>query len=539
MKLLVIGLDGATWSILKPLVDEGRLPTLKRLVEGGVWGKLESTIPPVTGPSWLSFATGMNPGKTGVFDFLVHKEGSLTLQPISSSTFRGKAFWDTLSSQGHNVGILNFPMLYPPYEINGFIVSGVGASESGDITFPKDLKGEIDKVAGGYEIAVSYHNKKYNDADLFLKDINRVLDKRIRVLFHLLKKKDWDVFIAVFSCTDWLQHLMWKHLDPSNPSFNSAKSERYRLQFVEVWRKIDKILSNLVALYDDANMMMVSDHGFGSQRGCFYVNSWLERHGFLVRRKRVTVDARMRIRDFFMKKFLLSLLSARSVRRTSLQRILKRFDRKVTVESQIDFEKSIAFALGHTIPFGAIYLNVKGREPYGFVERGKQYEQIKAGICGKLVNLGRELNRKLEVAILEPQKVYNGDKVDLAPDILFTINDWECVVIKSFADYVFTDSPYSSRHTGSHRMHGIFVSYGPDMRKGEAVEGIRIYDIAPTILHMFNSRIADNLDGRVLSEVFLEGSETARRRVKQVAPCEAEKKRISEKIKTLKKARKI
>jgi predicted AlkP superfamily phosphohydrolase/phosphomutase len=295
----------------------------------------------------------------------------------------------------------------------------------------------------------------------------------------------------------------------------------------------------LVALYDEANMMVVSDHGFGSQLGCFYLNSWLERHGFLVRRKRVNVEARRRIRDFFMKKFLLSLLSIRSVRRTSLQRILKRFDRKVTVESQIDFEKSVAFALGHTIPFGAIYLNVKGREPCGFVEAGKQYEQIKAAICGKLVNLGRELNRKLEVTILEPQKVYSGDKVNLAPDILFTINDWECVVIKSFADYVFTDSPYSNRHTGSHRMHGIFVSYGPDIRKGGVVEDIRIYDIAPTILHMFNSRIADNSDGRVLTEVFLKGSETARRRVKQFDPCETEKERISEKIKAMRKAKKI
>ena len=73
IKSLILGLDGATWDVIKPLAEEGKLPTLKKLMEEGVWGNLESTIPPVTGPAWVSFATGRNPGKTGVFDFLNRK----------------------------------------------------------------------------------------------------------------------------------------------------------------------------------------------------------------------------------------------------------------------------------------------------------------------------------------------------------------------------------------------------------------------------------------------------------------------------------
>ena len=72
-KSLIIGLDGATWNVIKPLAEEGKLPTFKKLMEEGVWGNLESTVPPVTGPAWVSFATGRNPGKTGVFDFLNRK----------------------------------------------------------------------------------------------------------------------------------------------------------------------------------------------------------------------------------------------------------------------------------------------------------------------------------------------------------------------------------------------------------------------------------------------------------------------------------
>jgi len=531
-KVLIIGLDGATWNIIKPLVDEGKLPTFKKLMANGVWGKLESTIPPVTGPSWVSFATGMNPGKTGVFDFLVREEGSMELAPINSKIVQGNAFWDKLSKQDYKVGIVNFPMLYPPYKINGFMISGVGSPEDGNVTFPRALKNEIDEVTGGYEIVVDYHNEKYNDENLFLKDLSRVLDKRVRVLDYLLKQKRWDLFLVVFSCTDWLQHLMWKHLNPNAPSYNSKQSKNSRQQFTRIWQKIDKFLNNTINFAKNANLLIVSDHGFGPQRGCFYVNAWLEKEGYLKRKKRINVDARTKVRSI-VRKVLLPFLSIRL-----LKKALKKFDVKVTVAEQIDFEKSTAFALGHTIPFGAIYINVKGREPYGFIQKGRQYDELKEEICGKLARLGKQLNRKLNVTLFDPKKIYHGDKTDLAPDILFTINDWECVVIESFADYLYTDKPYSSRHTGSHRMEGIFLAHGPDIKNGELIEGARIYDIASTVLYMFNIPVSKEMDGRVLKEIFL-GDKFAGRKIKRVKPFEAEKRRIKEKIKRLKKTERI
>lgn len=148
-------------------------------------------------------------------------------------------------------------------------------------------------------------------------------------------------------------------------------------------------------------------------------------------------------------------------------------------------------------------------EEIGMIQ-AKQYEETKNEISRKLVKLGQQLNRKLDVTMFDPKETYRGDKLDLAPDILFTINDWECVVIENFADYLYTDSPYSNRHTGSHRMEGIFLAYGPDVKKGKTVEGAKIYDIAPTVLHMFNSPIPKDIDGRALTEIFLEKSKFAK-----------------------------
>lgn len=91
IKSLILGLDGATWDIIKPLAEEDKLPTFKKLMEKGVWGNLASTIPPVTGPTWVSFATGRKPGKHEVIDFLNRKKDSYKLKSVNSSDFFGKS----------------------------------------------------------------------------------------------------------------------------------------------------------------------------------------------------------------------------------------------------------------------------------------------------------------------------------------------------------------------------------------------------------------------------------------------------------------
>lgn len=89
VKVLVIGLDGATWNVLIPLINQNKLPTIKKLFQNGVYGALESIIPPVTGSAWLSLATGKNPGKTGVIDSLNRRSPtSYNLHPVTSKDFK-------------------------------------------------------------------------------------------------------------------------------------------------------------------------------------------------------------------------------------------------------------------------------------------------------------------------------------------------------------------------------------------------------------------------------------------------------------------
>jgi|Deesub1362A_J573_1020465.scaffolds.fasta_scaffold02690_3 predicted AlkP superfamily phosphohydrolase/phosphomutase len=527
-KVLVVGLDGATWDVIDPLCKEGKLPTFSKLIRGGVKAKLISTIPPVTGPSWFSFATGRNPGNTGVFDFCIRKENQYEVRPINSQDFFNKAVWDYLSEAGKKVGVVMYPMLYPPYKVNGFVVSGMGAPWKENITFPKELKGELERLFGEFELYIEYHHPKYNDVDLFFKDVGRVLEKHKGVVQYLLKK-EWEFFIVVFSITDWVQHLAWRYFDKNHPLYTRNESEKYGEKFIEFWQKIDEILSEILSSIDkETNLFIVSDHGFGPQDECFNLANWLEKEGYLVRKRRIREDILNSVKNFFGP-FRERFRVLKRLFPSSFSKKVSTFlDTKANIVRGIDFQKSKAYCLGHTIPFGAIYLNKE-------ILDEEECEVLKQEITKKLKNLKKELGENIQVTIFDPAEIYFGEHVKEAPDIIFTIDNWRCIIMKSFGNFIFRKEPFSPRHTGSHRLEGIFVAFGPDVKKGYEIDSIKIWDVIPTILHIFDVPLPGDMDGKVLKEIFKVNSEVAKKEIKY----EEEKIFIKRRIRELKKIGKI
>jgi len=113
-RVLVMGLDGATWDLLMPLAKEGFLPILDKLIKGGSYGELERTMPPVTAPVWASFAMGKNPGKTGIFDYLLPKSSLGDLATIILKDICGKPFYEILDDNDKKTIMVNLPLSYPP-----------------------------------------------------------------------------------------------------------------------------------------------------------------------------------------------------------------------------------------------------------------------------------------------------------------------------------------------------------------------------------------------------------------------------------------
>ena len=87
-KVMIVGLDAATWDLAKPWVAEGHMPNLARLMSEGTSGKFQSVLPPITPPAWTSFTTGKNPGKHGIFHFMETKPDSYALSYTNATSRR-------------------------------------------------------------------------------------------------------------------------------------------------------------------------------------------------------------------------------------------------------------------------------------------------------------------------------------------------------------------------------------------------------------------------------------------------------------------
>jgi predicted AlkP superfamily phosphohydrolase/phosphomutase len=280
-KILIVGLDGATWNVIEPLASTGELPTFKKLMENGTYGQLRSTIPSSTIPAWNSMTTGKNPGRLGIFSFMIREEHGYTFKPYFADIVeKERDFWDILSDQGKRVIVFNAPNVHSPYKINGCMIVGWLYASENKLTYPGELKAEIDTIAKGYEVGVT--DIDLNEGKIvwspvtdkrFVRNVTRVMGKRYKVLRSLLNK-EWDLFFVVFTAPDRVQHRFWGD--------NAVVSALYK--------RVDSILGQLLgALEKDVILLIVSDHGFGSQNRTFNINEWLIKEGYLVLKKPVHI----------------------------------------------------------------------------------------------------------------------------------------------------------------------------------------------------------------------------------------------------------
>lgn len=484
-KVFVIGLDGATFDVINPLIEKGKLPNIEGLIKKGASSRMISTIPPLTAPAWLALSTGLNPGKTGAYDFLKRKEIKTSeLTTVSSDDFKGRAFWDFLSANGKKVTIVNYPMLFPPYEINGSMISGIGTSWHEKITYPSDLKKEIAKwTNGSYKVIIKLLDK-YEDIDLFMKDLYNMFYQRLKVVKKLMER-EWDLFFTVFAATDRIQHLMWKYLDENHPFYNKDNSSKCRLIFERFWAHVDEAIGELVdRLPRDTNILIVSDHGFGSVVQTFNLPRWLVEKGYMKmnKKKGTTIKIPQKL------KMRLKKLRYSRMRKFIPDKIFRSLYEKIVSMSfgKIDFDNSSAFTLPHSDIMGMIYI----LDP-----------SVKQKLIKDLENIGDDIGKKTEVLFFLKEDIYKGNEIDKLPDIFFTLDDWKTYFKHTRLDDTLYDPfPYSTRITGTHRPDGIFVGVGPNFKENVNTNKISIFDIAPTILYLLEEKISSDMDGRVLSD---------------------------------------
>lgn len=530
MELLVIGIDGATFKVINPLRKRGILPNIDGLIKEGVRANLESTFPPVSPAAWTSLATGKNPGKTGVFDGLnVVDRENFELNAISSSDIRKSSpFWDYLDREGKKIGIINYPFLNPVYEVNGFMVSGIGSDPNDSkVMYPPEIKKELMDRCENYRIHVPWHKPKYRDnVPLFLKHISEVLNTNEEVLNYILTK-ELDLLIFVISASDFIQHYMWKYIDPEHPDYEKKESRKYRPYFRRFWHRIDKMVGTASKAVNK-NKIIVSDHGFGPHRGTFFVNRWLEQNKYLKRKWTFRVIKRKLGQLFENANFKLYTILKKLVEKANKLMFQKEEKDRSSSSRIINLDKTISFCPPNSSLVGKIYLNLNKKNL-----TQEKVATLKRRLITELEHFFDEHDLKITSHL--KKDLYHGKFTKYLPEVVFSIKDFEYSIRAGFNRKTYYPYPRNPHHSGKHKKKGIFIGNGPDFRNGE-LNDISIYDIAPTILHMFGIDIDSEIDGKVLKEVFKKDSEFYNREVCYEKP---EKERVRHKIKNLKDKNKI
>lgn len=512
---MVIGLDGATLDLIEPWVAQGLLPNIARFIKDGTSGRLRSTVLPLTPTAWTSFRTGKNPGKHGIFDFEKREPNSYERSIVNSATVSDKAIWRILSELGRKVVVINVPMTYPVEEVNGIMISGVLAPPGATYMHPPGFEATLNKEIGGYKLGITEFFG--GNLDVFLNDMHHVTHQRTKAILHIMKNFEWSFFMVVFNCTDQMAHNFWRYMDPNHPGYEKAKAAKYGDVIQRFYKEVDSIIGTIQNQLDqDTATLIMSDHGLGPLYKSFHVNWWLQDLGLLNLRRSSAKN--LRNPEYWLSKIGVSREKIfgliLNLHLPKLYRFFEQTARKVEIGlDDIDWSRTKAYAYGH---FGQIYINLKGRDPCGIVESGKEYENLRDLLIKELSKLKDPANNPVVDKCYRKEEVYHGPHLDMAPDILFLVNRGYCAYngLEVSRNSIFGD-PWGIQ-SGTHEMDGVLMMMGADIKKGVKIYGAQITDLVPTILHVMGESVPADMDGRVLKEIFEPQSPPAKEEIRYV-----------------------
>ncbi len=506
-KVMVIGLDGATFDLIRPWIKDGTMPTLQRLVKGGASGVLTTTLPPISSSAWVSFATGKNPGKHGLVDFVHPRPSSYQISIVSPQQRASKAIWNLLSDAGRKVGIVGMPVTYPPEEVNGYMVSDfLTPSASDDYTYPPSLADELELAMGGFPLLPDERYRSTKFTDKFIADMVTDVERRLEGALYLLDNKEADLFFILFWSNDMLQHETWSLLDETHPDHDPRAGERYRSLVVDFHRKLDHAVGRLLEKAGPEDLVIVmSDHGFGPVHSFFLVNNWLREAGFLKLKKKPLTRLKYALfRLGFAPLGVFRLVKALRLgflrRRFRFQRGGGLMKRLFLSFADVDWARTKAFAVGS---FGQIYINQVGQRPQGIVQPGKEYEELREEIAAQALELlDPRTGQRVVDRVHRREEIYSGPLVEKAPDLVLQSRNWEYMA--------FGHADFGASHvvepivgmSGHHRPDGVVMLAGQGIEAGVELDGANITDLAPTILYAMGIPIPFDMDGRVLTDAF-------------------------------------
>jgi predicted AlkP superfamily phosphohydrolase/phosphomutase len=512
-KILVVGLDGATLDLIRPWAAKGALPTFARILAEGTWGRLQSVVPPLTGPAWISFMTGKNPGKHGVFDFIRRGKSDYNSVPINASLRDGDTLWHLLNQAGKRVGVLSVPATYPPEPVNGFMVTGMMTPpDATDYTYPSSLAQELEQAVPGFTLAPEGTAHARGREDSLIDGLKRLTEMSMETIRYLMGRYEWDFFMTVFKETDVAMHWLWRFMDQRHPWYVRDAPDRLRQGLQHCYQRMDACLAELLnAVGDDTILIIMSDHGAGPLEQYMHVNAWLVDQGLMRLKRNLPTGAKRLLYQIGVTPINLYKLSMALGRGPQVAQTLRHHKagaisllRWVFLSfSDVDWSRTRIYSLGN---YGQLYVNLRGREPQGIVAPGTEYEQVVDELVDRLGRLRHpQTGQAIPVRVYRREEIYQGAHLEEGPDVVFLPEDMR---YNGFGLYQFSSRSWlepTFDRSGGHRMDGLVMLIGPGIRWGHELGEAALIDLAPTVLAALGVPVPDDMDGQVLSEAFEDG----------------------------------
>lgn len=509
-QVIVVGLDAATMSVIEQYVAEGGLPNISRMLRSGGSGLLLSTPNMHSASSWSSIITGRNPGQHGLYVFS-DRDFATNEQVIYTGRDRKcESIFGILARAGKTAGMVNVPMTYPAESAPGsFMISGLDAPVFDEKAFSTASLREEMKRFVGYAPTPPELPKVMaaGDLDAAIDLWVKLTRTRTDAAKYLIETYRPDFFMVVYTCTDWVQHYFWKYTDTRHPEYDSNEAARYQGTIRRFYEMMDAHIGELRAVCgDEANMIVVSDHGMGCHtQASFHVVEYLQECGLMELRPAEPPDSQVLgdLRE-----------SAKRMAKAILPESMKKAIKAVVGEtaapiaqknrfySRVVWERTVAYTEhGRNV----ININLKGRNKHGIVDPA-DYDKVCDEVIAKLQEW-RDPDTGLQVVqkVTRRAQMYRGEHTSHASDMYVFWNP-DAILQRPVPDAIRQKRFWWN---GAHRPHGVVICEGSKIRPASTTSNAIVYDIVPTVLHLLGVEQPAGLDGRVLYELLTERAAAA------------------------------
>ncbi len=495
--LILLCMDSAEQSFIKKWAEQGYLPTIASIMNKGFWGTTSGTEIMSEHGIWLSMMSGVPRSKHNYYYWRPLKTGTYDLIHADLRKVEAKPFWHLFKNNGKTIATIDIPEVYPVEDLDGIQLANWAPHNPRfeKLTVPSSMLKEIDDNFPLDEVVDEILNCSVDEDRKILRKLHNQLELKGKLCREILSKNKYD-FIAFnfFEC-----HVAGHQFATYSPEFPySAKNQERGAGDLEhatreIYQALDKEFATLMSMLpDNTNVVIVSEIGiqadFPSQKltedFCiklgYQVANTKSLNPMTIARRLVPERWRVAVSKNFPK-------STREQLYTEQYR------------TKTDWSKTTAFSIP-AFYTGMLRVNLRGREPRGIVNPGREYAELVDRLILDLEQLVEPVTDQRAVCnIWNASDLYDGDPPPELPDIIF---EWTAVpffrkrVVHPHCDIRQEQGEYIR---DTHHTHiGFIAGAGPGIKNIGELDGIDILDMAPTFLHLMGEDTPDYMPGNIL-----------------------------------------